>query len=1279
MLKYLDLSGNPDLSGQDIALAVRRNSSLTSLDIRNIPSFNEDSVFKSIGSFLLQEGCQCRLGFLLCDKFEVRSGQKELRIESPTVPVAAPAPVKGGLKVVSRESVLMMLAGILKFNSSLTKVEILNMGLDDRATKDYYYAIKENTVLEYLDISGNPVGAAGIAEIAEAVRTHPALQFFKVDGAALPVRQVLGLTNLVGDAGGVKGSEGGIKLQMADWGLGPLSGQAIGIIAKESTSITDLDLKNNALGAHGATALVNGLGAAPIKLLDLTRSGVGSPVDEAGASGVNASGVLALSKAICEHLGMLQELRMDENELECPVEELAPLCKLRNLRTLSMDKNRLTELPSLIGTMLSLRKISFHSNQLSSLPPSICLLVNLDTLDLHKNSLRTLPPNLGHLHALQRLDLSENKISELPISICGLSENAQISVGRNPLEKPSIEQARQGIGAIRRYFGYGKPAPIAGPDDLIDALVAKQGRHSTSPILALDAEAEEALRGEERKREAKRPQREEGAPSRHGWASPASVITLFNCQNATFRVLDGAGTGFVDEVSIPSDETAELIAAFNLQVIGRVRAAYSAKAEPFADRVQFENTWLPWRIQDVDAAGEPALTVIVKRAKSLERATLLVTPWLAYGCSVGARVKTATTFATITGIRPDDTCEFVADNSKHNVAILGAEVIDPRPDTVTRTSTVAYKSGQKLLLLHEGSPVDAVVEEWLGMRRGARHRVYIGVKASLRKKVESVSDKHVVEVDLNEANHTKLLFSTVTKYEATRQQYCDVLTARHRLLKDDALLGTREIPSGDQRLLTETWVPIVDDPAADAELELPGEMADKPEHPFPGPKPISAGAGKSGRVTPDTAPVRSSSPVTAPTDAAASAWAAPRVPVEPPQSVVQLVDDLISSDLSNGRRAPPMLLRAAHPLEHELLHAQVVFSLASALRDMVAQKGAVRLVPLPVAPSRLIELMADEAMSKKPAREILVRAFELDNLGYAEMIKQALEMRAVVVIAKVSNAAEAAPFAESAMLEELTSSRLIVSICSTHEVPVKLPIALTERSVCKQLGAVSLVLSRAVMGDRDCKAAFKRLRLRPEGVWPLVRGIHLPFSDVGREGLSELQELLQSRTCALKALDLSQTEVSVWPVVQALRGNPSITSLDLRRVPNVAALYGAMASILCGDDSRSALAYLRCDAFELLEDDKTLCLRETLLNEQSQPGALELLLGLLQRNTTVQELDLSATDLDKSAAGALASLLATNSALTSLKLSHNAEIDAEAQAMLRAAAAARPTPLKLEI
>ena len=38
-------------------------------------------------------------------------------------------------------------------------------------------------------------------------------------------------------------------------------------------------------------------------------------------------------------------------------------------------------------------------------------------------------------------------------------------------------------------------------------------------------------------------------------------------------------------------------------------------------------------------------------------AQLIVTPWLAYGCSVGARISTETGFATVTSIKDDDTCE----------------------------------------------------------------------------------------------------------------------------------------------------------------------------------------------------------------------------------------------------------------------------------------------------------------------------------------------------------------------------------------------------------------------------------------------------------------------------------------------------------------------------------------------------------------------------------------------------------------------------------------------
>ena len=37
-----------------------------------------------------------------------------------------------------------------------------------------------------------------------------------------------------------------------------------------------------------------------------------------------------------------------------------------------------------------------------------------------------------------------------------ISVQVTLSVGRNPLEKPAVEQARQGIGVIRRFFGWSK-------------------------------------------------------------------------------------------------------------------------------------------------------------------------------------------------------------------------------------------------------------------------------------------------------------------------------------------------------------------------------------------------------------------------------------------------------------------------------------------------------------------------------------------------------------------------------------------------------------------------------------------------------------------------------------------------------------------------------------------------------------------------------------------------------------------------------------------------------
>jgi hypothetical protein len=293
----------------------------------------------------------------------------------------------------TKPGVMSLLAGVLKFNESLKRVVLANVGLDDAAGAFFATALLENKTLENMDISGNPsLGATGITGIAMAARDHPALVGMKVDGKELPIAQLRGS----------KGSDGSIDF--ADALFGPLSGHAIGTIVTQNRTLLNLNLKSNKLGADGVSAVVGGLSDAPLKALDVTRNALGGA--QAGASDLKG-----LTESICRNLGSLLDLRMDENDLDCPAASLAPLCKLRYLRILSWEKNRLTELPPLIGTMLSLRKLILHSNQLMDLPGSLCLLTSLETLDIHKNLIPSLPAGIGNMKALQKLDLSENKLA----------------------------------------------------------------------------------------------------------------------------------------------------------------------------------------------------------------------------------------------------------------------------------------------------------------------------------------------------------------------------------------------------------------------------------------------------------------------------------------------------------------------------------------------------------------------------------------------------------------------------------------------------------------------------------------------------------------------------------------------------------------------------------------------------------------------------------------------------------------------------------------------------
>jgi len=145
--------------------------------------------------------------------------------------------------------------------------------------------------------------------------------------------------------------------------------------------------------------------------------------------------------------------------------------------------------------------------------------------------------------------------------------------------------------------------------------------------------------------------------------------------------------------------------------------------------------------------------------------------------------------------------------------------------------------------------------------------------------------------------------------------------------------------------------------------------------------------------------------------------------------------------------------------------------------------------------------------------------------------------------------------------------------------------------------------------------------------------------------------------------------------VQALRGNASLTALDVRGIKGIDALYDTVAKQLLETSSTMRLGYMRCDAFDIMESDKDIDMHE----ERLEPSAVRLLAGLLKCNTKLEELDLSAADVDDEGGNALAEVFSHNLALAKLKLLYNPMLTDKCKANLRKAAADYKPTLRLEL
>ena len=395
-LSSLDLSGN-QISGILLARALKFAASLTQLDVRGASI--DDEGYKTLGGLLLMDDSPCKLAYVQCDQFDLAPETTELSLGEPRPRLQPGA--------------LTLLAGVLKYNRSLTRLSLSNAGIDAEAAEALATALQSNKALMSVDFSGNAAllhvtgnaskeDLSGLRALTKAVGASEALGEVTFDDSApLPVRQL-------------KGSERVASLDLSGRKLGFLSATVIGGLLPTNSALTDLNLMGNEMGSPGCRAVAQAARFSGLRGLNLMSNAL---EDDLGFDGVksiagagDASGndeLFAELMLAIGQLSSLERLSLDHNEI-IHFELLSPICRMGSLQKLHLANNRLSALPESIGQLRSLTDLGVHNNALIELPASIGRLAALEKLSAQNNALAFLPESFGQLNELKTVSLVRN-------------------------------------------------------------------------------------------------------------------------------------------------------------------------------------------------------------------------------------------------------------------------------------------------------------------------------------------------------------------------------------------------------------------------------------------------------------------------------------------------------------------------------------------------------------------------------------------------------------------------------------------------------------------------------------------------------------------------------------------------------------------------------------------------------------------------------------------------------------------------------------------------------
>jgi hypothetical protein len=152
-LALLDLSFVAFGGGEweSVVGALARNASLTYLDMRQQVAL-DNALLAHLGEDLLRESNTCKLGYIRCNPFDVLPGSSSLSMQETVELGSGP---------------LTLLAGVLRYNDSITKLNLAATGISDNvAILRLANALSVNTSVTTLDLQHNPLAPDGSARMA---------------------------------------------------------------------------------------------------------------------------------------------------------------------------------------------------------------------------------------------------------------------------------------------------------------------------------------------------------------------------------------------------------------------------------------------------------------------------------------------------------------------------------------------------------------------------------------------------------------------------------------------------------------------------------------------------------------------------------------------------------------------------------------------------------------------------------------------------------------------------------------------------------------------------------------------------------------------------------------------------------------------------------------------------------------------------------------------------------------------------------------------------------